>query len=165
MARNWCNAHQREATATAPDGRPRCDPSLGGLACPCDVVDLEGIAEIVDRRFYEYVDIGYDHRMKLFSWRPDRALNPQYADVPDVEFAGVLVEHRSPYTGEPCKAALYFETMRGLSTSALWTVESLDPLTISPSVGCGLCGDHGFIQGGRWVPSSPLEPRDLRPLP
>lgn len=34
-----------------------------------------------------------------------------------------------------------------------WTVEQLDPLTISPSVLCGTCGNHGFIREGRWVPA------------
>lgn len=36
-----------------------------------------------------------------------------------------------------------------------WHVDSLDPLTLSPSVLCapdrGGCGHHGFIRGGRWV--------------
>lgn len=36
----------------------------------------------------------------------------------------------------------------------VWTVQSLDPLTISPSVHCtverGGCGAHGFIENGRW---------------
>lgn len=34
-----------------------------------------------------------------------------------------------------------------------WTVEQLDPLTISPSVLCRACGNHGFIRDGRWVPA------------
>lgn len=34
-----------------------------------------------------------------------------------------------------------------------WTVEQLDPLTISPSVLCRTCGNHGFIRDGRWVPA------------
>lgn len=33
-----------------------------------------------------------------------------------------------------------------------WTLESRDPLTISPSLACS-CGDHGFIRGGQWVPA------------
>jgi len=32
----------------------------------------------------------------------------------------------------------------------LWAVQSIDPLTISPSIACG-CGDHGFIRDGKWV--------------
>jgi hypothetical protein len=32
-----------------------------------------------------------------------------------------------------------------------WTVESLDPLTLSPSLLCRWCAKHGFIRNGRWV--------------
>jgi hypothetical protein len=31
-----------------------------------------------------------------------------------------------------------------------WSVESWDPLTLSPSLLCH-CGDHGWIREGRWV--------------
>lgn len=34
-----------------------------------------------------------------------------------------------------------------------WTVESLEPLTLSPSLLCRVCGCHGFIREGRWVPA------------
>lgn len=30
-----------------------------------------------------------------------------------------------------------------------WTVESYEPLTLSPSLLCN-CGHHGFIRNGRW---------------
>ena len=33
-----------------------------------------------------------------------------------------------------------------------WTVESLDPLQLSPSLLCRSCGNHGFIRGGKWIP-------------
>jgi len=36
---------------------------------------------------------------------------------------------------------------------AVWQVESWEPLTISPSVLCLICGDHGFIRNGSWVPA------------
>jgi hypothetical protein len=32
-----------------------------------------------------------------------------------------------------------------------WTLHSLEPLHIEPSVACGLCGHHGFIRDGKWV--------------
>lgn len=32
-----------------------------------------------------------------------------------------------------------------------WTLHSLDPLHIEPSLLCRACGAHGFIRGGRWV--------------
>lgn len=31
-----------------------------------------------------------------------------------------------------------------------WTVESENPLTLSPSILCRSCGDHGHIRNGRW---------------
>jgi len=31
------------------------------------------------------------------------------------------------------------------------TIESLDPLTISPSILCPDCETHGFIRNGRWA--------------
>lgn len=32
-----------------------------------------------------------------------------------------------------------------------WTVESLDPLTLSPSLLCPRCHHHGWIRNGSWV--------------
>lgn len=38
--------------------------------------------------------------------------------------------------------------------SPTWTIELIDPLTISPSVACGRHPEHhGFIRKGRWVPA------------
>lgn len=34
-----------------------------------------------------------------------------------------------------------------------WTLESKEPLTVSPSLLCGSCGSHGFIRNGAWVPA------------
>jgi hypothetical protein len=34
---------------------------------------------------------------------------------------------------------------------ATWKVESEEPFTISPSILCRACGDHGFIRDGKWV--------------
>lgn len=34
---------------------------------------------------------------------------------------------------------------------ATWKVEQEEPLTLSPSILCRACGDHGFIREGRWV--------------
>lgn len=33
-----------------------------------------------------------------------------------------------------------------------WDVVGLEPLTLSPSLACGMCGHHGFIRDGRWWP-------------
>lgn len=40
---------------------------------------------------------------------------------------------------------------RGFTTPLQsWKVESDDPLTISPSIFCRACGDHGHIRNGKW---------------
>ncbi len=32
----------------------------------------------------------------------------------------------------------------------VWTLESMEPLTLSPSIRCG-CGHHGWIKNGKWI--------------
>jgi hypothetical protein len=32
-----------------------------------------------------------------------------------------------------------------------WAVAIKDPLTITPSIQCGVCGTHGWIRNGEWV--------------
>jgi hypothetical protein len=34
-----------------------------------------------------------------------------------------------------------------------WTLDSEDPLTLSPSLLCTQCGDHGLVREGRGVPA------------
>jgi hypothetical protein len=47
--------------------------------------------------------------------------------------------------GGQCRA-----TPRGIG---LHTIEGRDPLTISPSLLCEVCGWHGFVRDGKWVPA------------
>lgn len=101
------------------------------------------------------IDLGDGHSMSYVRWAPDRALNPQYADLPDVEKYLVLVYHTKP-DGSPCMggATLDSPSARALEPGKpKWTVESWDPLTLAPSLLCLAegCGDHGFIRAGRWV--------------
>jgi hypothetical protein len=103
----------------------------------------------------DVVDLGHDHTLRYFAWSPDRDLNPQYDGVPDEPKAGAIIDHKKPDGSGDCSGAVNFDTpvMRQLrSDRALWTVESWEPLTISPSVLCS-CGDHGFIREGKWVPA------------
>lgn len=107
-----------------------------------------------------WLDIGSGHKVKFYSWSPDRELNPQYADMPDIDRCGLLDEHVSVSgwdAGERHCGSVMFElpevrTVPALVDGALWQVQSFDPLTISPSLLCG-CGDHGFIRDGLWVPA------------
>lgn len=102
------------------------------------------------------LDLGLGVTLRYTSWTPDRDLNPQYAGIPDVDRYGALLEHplASAETGR-CMGSLTFRSEVALKLEPrvpMWTVESWDPLTISPSVLCA-CGFHGFIRGGRWVPA------------
>lgn len=96
------------------------------------------------------IDLGHDHKLRFACWDPDRELNPQYDSIPAVEKYGAIIDH-----GE-CSSFVTFdgEVSRKLEPDRpRWTVESWDPLTISPSVLCRRCGDHGFIRNGKWVPA------------
>jgi hypothetical protein len=103
------------------------------------------------------VDLGDGHWVTWFVWSPDRDLNPQHVGLDDLDPAGVIVWHQARTLADDaeCKGAVTFTppgTHRHLFAGRpTWEVESLDPLTISPSVLCRRCGDHGFIRGGRWV--------------
>lgn len=101
------------------------------------------------------VDLGLGHTGRYCGWFPDRELNPQYAEMPDVDRWGMEIIHTSP-AGKPCAGFVTFDgavqRMVLRPTQHVWQVESWEPLTISPSVLCS-CGDHGFIRQGRWIPA------------
>lgn len=105
------------------------------------------------------LDLGHDHYGWWASWKPDRKLNPQYNDLPDVEHAMLTIGHRNGRTGEPCFGAVTLKQNSrydDLHQGHVWDVLSMEPLHLEPSVLCkaptgdGVCGDHGYIRGGRW---------------
>lgn len=104
------------------------------------------------------IDLGMDHTIEFTSWDPDLALNPQWAHLDDrlpVERWGAIVEHLTP-EGRPCGSGITFAGPIQSEVGAggpTWTVEAWEPLTLSPSLLCRACKDHGFIRGGRWVPA------------
>jgi hypothetical protein len=50
--------------------------------------------------------------------------------------------------GEPCAGTVTFGEP-GSSSGVRWTLHSLDPLHVEPSILCS-CGRHGFVRNGRW---------------
>lgn len=72
---------------------------------------------------------------------------------------GAIETHPSAKDGSPCEGSLFFDvpevrkTYDSQSQNNRWTVESWDPLTLSPSLLCQACGNHGFIREGKWVPA------------
>lgn len=105
---------------------------------------------------HEYVDIGHDHAIQFASWSPDRQLNPQYADVPDIPRITVMVKHNKP-DGTPCIGSAAYLDLPGVrelvGEKAVWQVVSMEPLHLEPSLLCMSCSDHGFIRGGAWIPA------------
>lgn len=110
------------------------------------------------------LDLGDGHYLWWSIWAPDPELNPWAADLPgpEDEPIGALIRHpKGPHpSGAYAQYSWYvggvsFDTPRGRAFAdrhprPMWHVESLAPLTISPSVLCS-CGDHGFIRDGRWL--------------
>jgi len=108
----------------------------------------------------EPLDLGSGVTLRFASWAPDRELNPQYDGVPDVDRYGAILSHHHPQIpgDEPllCEHYITFdgEVQRQIEPPhrAKWTVESWEPLTLSPSI-ASPCGLHGFVRSGRWVPA------------
>src|SRR6267143_2797757 len=101
------------------------------------------------------LNLGDDHWLDFFRWAPDRELNPQYADRPDVPKAGAIVGHKTK-EGNWCWSAVHFdlpETKGLFDDDTRWQVVSWEPLTLTPSLLCnvdkGGCGDHGFVTNGK----------------
>jgi hypothetical protein len=99
------------------------------------------------------IDLGQDHAIEIAVWDPDLDLNPEYWGIADQLPAktSAIVSHKLP-GGESCEGAITFDVplARAHFSGPFWTVESWEPLTLSPSLLCHF-GDHGFIRDGRWV--------------
>jgi hypothetical protein len=68
---------------------------------------------------------------------------------------GASIAHKKP-DGSDCDGWIAFAGRAWANSFApgaiaTWVVEADDPLTLSPSVLCRACGDHGWVRGGRWV--------------
>jgi len=101
------------------------------------------------------LDLGRGHAIQIAAWDPDLDLNPtlcRFSDQFPAKTSGI-VTHDLP-GGRECSGAITFDVplAREFFSGPFWTVESWEPLTLSPSLLCH-CGDHGFIRDGRWVPA------------
>ena len=69
--------------------------------------------------------------------------------------AGYLFHHPQPGQDHPCgryARTCTCELCAGLYPKGRWTIQSSEPLTLSPSFVCKDHGVHGWIQEGKWVP-------------
>lgn len=91
------------------------------------------------------LDIGHGVRIRLFT-----------AD--DIDGSAGLIESHPTPAGGRCSGAIHFARTTTSGAQAwpedvTWKVEQEDPLTLSPSLLCRVCGHHGWIRSGRWVPA------------
>lgn len=74
----------------------------------------------------------------------------------DGQMNGGLLWHRKPIdklsaTPGWCVGGFCTRPEGNPKNAPIWTLESKDPITLSPSFLCGGCGHHGFIRNGKWV--------------
>ena len=70
---------------------------------------------------------------------------------------GAIEYHITP-EGKRCEGMISFnvperDAKYNTGNPPLWDVPSWDPLTLSPSVLCRVCGHHGWVRDGKWVPA------------
>lgn len=65
------------------------------------------------------------------------------------QWVGIHEWHKTK-NGKWCVGWIPFSSSP-IATGDTWDVQSLDPLTLSPSLLCQACGSHGFIRNGAWV--------------
>lgn len=91
---------------------------------------------------YDAIDIGDGHSIKFVNYMGERAALNDYHRRPD----------GSPCAGfVPFRGTNYSKQFEGQPNYQAWDVLSTEPLTLSPSLLCRRCGDHGFIRDGKWV--------------
>jgi hypothetical protein len=76
----------------------------------------------------------------------------------DGNWIGILEWHEcqdAQNTGEDGRSAggVYFTNASPDLKGPRWTLVNEAPITISPSILCRSCGNHGFITNGKWVPA------------
>lgn len=88
----------------------------------------------------EKIDLGDDHFLAFSEYQG--------------EVAACTISHLTP-AGKPCNGFIAFEGRswaRSFSHEiTTWNVVQDEPLTLTPSVLCRGCGDHGSVQNGKWV--------------
>lgn len=75
------------------------------------------------------------------------------------KLVGFIDDHphgREP--GKTCAGSVPLENSTWAEPNRSWRMTAGDPetlagLTLEPSLLCTVCGDHGFIREGRWVPA------------
>lgn len=85
---------------------------------------------------------------------PDKGWLHYQDGVNDLVIIGIMENHRTA-DGFVCGGYASFvrppRPSEHEATNPLWKVQSIEPLTITPSLQCRSCANHGFITEGQWV--------------
>lgn len=103
----------------------------------------------------ERIELGHGVYAYWVGWHPDRELNPQLAHLPDNDRSLLIVGHVHP-DGKVCEGGVPVdapENRRPGHERPTWTLVSVEPLELAPSIHNPSCGLHGHIKQGRWVPA------------
>ena len=77
----------------------------------------------------------------------------RFVNAPDDTESGLIEEHPSDGKTESGRCSGVVLWKHDDPNRPTWTLESRDPLTLSPSIQCRTCGHHGYIREGRWIPA------------
>ena len=89
------------------------------------------------------IDLGDNHTLQWSEYEGDL-------------YAGATVKHLRP-DGTPCagfisiRGGKWSKEFEGMPSHQSWELVQREPLTLSPSLQCRACPDHGFIREGKWV--------------
>ncbi len=142
------------------------------------IVVEEQPAWVRDWRDKADIVLGSGHWLRWSYWRPDLHLDGNkhwaalftdealaangHTHASDGELlyvVGASILHLRP-SGVLCEGGVMFERPElgtPFDKGDYWQVESWEPLTLSPSILCGMeridgtCGDHGYVRENRWV--------------
>ena len=93
------------------------------------------------------IDLGSGFYLRYTSWRPDRELNPQYDEIPDLDKVGAIIRCKHGIEGSILfDHGKLYENL--FPNHPKWRVTTWEPLSISPSIQTGCC--HGYIIDGNW---------------
>lgn len=93
------------------------------------------------------IDLGSGHSFRWTTLYGNKETPYSLPDEPNI--AGIIERHTG-VDGEECEGYVPFEGT-GQDDRPCWTVQSLNPLTLAPSLDCAGCPAHGHIREGRWV--------------
>lgn len=87
------------------------------------------------------LDLGDNHRMVFVDYKGEKRV-------------GGHVHHKRP-DGSECTGFIPFAGRAWANNFSelilTWEMVTDEPVTLSPSILCRVCGDHGFVREGKWV--------------